>query len=79
MDQFQEIILELQKLNLQMGRLISDFESEKEVRKRLIQDHETRIRELENRYNEFHGRMIATVGIIAIIFSAVVALIVKLL
>lgn len=69
--------MELQKLNLQVGRLVSDFESEKEVRKRLNGELEKRVREIELWKSELHGRIVVTVSIAGIVIGAVITLIIK--
>lgn len=74
-----QIFLKLQELSLQIGRLISDFESEKEVRRRLTIDHEKRLRDLELWKSELHGRIVVTVAIATLVWGAIIALILKVI
>lgn len=69
-DKIQEILLKIGRINDQVERLVSDAESEKEVRKRLLKDHEDRLRELEQWQAKWGGALIA-LGIIATIASIV--------
>lgn len=62
--QIQEILIRLVHIDEQLNRLVSDAESEKEVRKRIIADHEARIRKVEDFVSNLKGRMFAT-GVLA--------------
>lgn len=78
-DKENQIFLKLQELGLQIGRLISDFESEKDVRRRLTIDHEKRIRDIELWKSELHGRIVVTIAIATIVSGAIIAIVLKLI
>lgn len=56
----EEIYVMLARMEVQIGRLVSDAESEKEVRKRMTEDMEGRIRKMEAFINNLKGRMFVT-------------------
>jgi len=78
-NQHNEILLKLQELQFQVGRLVSDAESEKEFRKQRNMEIENRMRVLEQWKSEIHGRIIATVSIIGLIWGAVIAIVVSVI
>ncbi len=78
-NQHSEILLKLQELQWQVGRLVSDAESEKEFRKQRNAEIEKRIRELEQWKSEIHGKIIASVAIIGLIWGVLIAVIVKVI
>ncbi len=63
------------KMEQQIERLVSDAESEKEVRKRIIQQHEERIRELENYKSQQQGKDLVNGRIITLLLSIIAGLI----
>lgn len=75
--QLTEIFLKLERMEFQIGRLVSDAESEKEFRKQRNIEVEKRMRELEQWKSGINGRIVATVSIISLIWGALVAIVVK--
>ena len=78
-NQHNEILLKLQELQFQVGRLVSDAESEKQFRKIRNIEVEKRMRELEQWKSEIHGKVIASVAIIGLIWGVLIAVIVKVI
>lgn len=77
--QHAEVLYKLQALEFQIGRLVSDAESEKDFRKQRNNEIDRRLRELELWKSEIHGRIIATVSIIGLVWGALIAIIVKVI
>lgn len=73
-DKIQEIFLKLERIELQVGRLVSDAESEKELRKDRNKETDRRLSEIEKWQAKWGGALIA-LGIIATIISIVTAFI----
>jgi hypothetical protein len=63
-NKISEILLSVARMEIQIGRLVSDAESEKEVRKRALDDMESRLRKAEAFINNLKGRMFVT-GLLA--------------
>lgn len=70
----QEILLRLKGIELQLGRIESDVESEKDVRKRRNDGIDSRLLELEKWQAKWGGALIA-LGIVATIVSLLTAFI----
>jgi hypothetical protein len=68
------VLLKLSSIEGQVNRLVSDAESEKEVRRRITIDFEGRLRTLESRIWRAQGAGLAF-GLISIILSIIVAVI----
>ncbi len=77
--QHTEILIKLERMELQIFRLVSDAESEKEFRKQRNIEIEKRIRDLEQWKSEIHGKIIASVAIIGLIWGVLIAVIVKVI
>ncbi len=69
--QHSEILMKLQKLELQIDRLVSDAESEKEVRKRRTADTEQRLKDLELWKSELNGKLVV-IGIVGTILASII-------
>ena len=78
-NQHSEILLKLQELQWQVGRLVSDAESEKEFRKQRNMEIEKRMRDLEQWKSEIHGRIIASVTIIGVVLGTATTIVVSLI
>lgn len=77
--QHTEILMKLQNLEFQVGRLVSDAESEKEFRKQRNMEIEKRLREIEQWKSEIHGRIVASVAIIGLFWGVLIAIVVKVI
>lgn len=75
-DKIQEILVTQMRMEAQLGRLISDYESEKDTRKRRNESIDKRIADLEKWQAKWGGALI-TLGIIATIVS-IAAMVIKL-
>lgn len=71
--------MKLQGLEFQIGRLVSDAESEKEFRKQRNMEIEKRLRELEQWKSEIHGKIVVSVSIIGILLTVLMSLINKVI
>lgn len=69
--QHTEILMKLQNLEFQVGRLVSDAESEKEFRKQRNMEVEKRLRELEHWKSEINGKIVV-IGIIGTILASII-------
>lgn len=85
-DKIQEILLKMIGMEGQLSRLVSDAESEKEVRKRLTDDsmrreeeRDKRIRVLEDYANSERGKAIVNSKIIAVLCTVIAGLILWLI
>lgn len=68
MHDLQEILIKLERIEAQQNRLISDYESEKELRKERTKDIYKRILDLEKWQAKWGGALIA-LGIVATLCS----------
>lgn len=55
----QELIVAIERLTMQVGRLVSDFESEKGIRKEMNAEMYKRMDAIEAWKNKWHGAFIA--------------------
>jgi len=78
-DKHSQILIQLAEIKLQIGRLVSDAESEKEFRKKRNDDFEKRLRALEDWKSEIHGKLVVTLTIGGLVWTAIIAVVVKLL
>lgn len=78
-DKLNEILVKQAEMKQQIDRLVSDAESEKEFRRIRNMDYENRIRYLEKRDSELHGKIAVTVAIGALLAGGAVTLIIKFL
>lgn len=78
-DQQSQILIRLAELKLQIDRLVSDAESEKDFRKQRNNEIEQRLRALEDWKNEIHGRLVVTLAIGGLIWTGIIAIVVKLI
>lgn len=58
-DNIQDLIISLDRLTTQMGRLVSDFESEKGLRKERNAEINERLERVEAWKNKWHGALVA--------------------
>ncbi len=79
MHDLQQIMIRLAEIQSQIGRLVSDAESEKEFRKQRNKEVEDRLRDLEKWKSEMQGRIVVTVSISTLIASGLIAILVKLI
>jgi hypothetical protein len=79
MHDLNEIVVRLTEIQMQIGRLVSDAESEKEFRKERNREIEKRLRDLEKWRSEMHGRIVVTVSIATLVASGLIAITVKLI
>ncbi len=77
--QHSQILMKLQNLELQINRLVSDAESEKEFRKQRNREIEERLRKLEEWKSEIHGKIVVSVSIVGVIVAALVSLIIAVI
>lgn len=77
--QHSQILMKLQKLELQINRLVSDAESEKEFRKQRNREIEERLRKLEEWKSELHGRIVVSVSIVGLVVTALISLIIAVI
>ncbi len=73
-EKIQEIFLKLERIELQVGRLVADAESEKEVRRDRNKEIDRRLASLEKWQAQWGGALIA-LGVIATIISLITAFI----
>lgn len=66
-DDLNDLILSLDRLTMQMGRLVSDFESEKGLRKERNIEINERLEKVEAWKNKWHGALIAMSIIITVL------------
>lgn len=78
-DKASQILIKITAMEGQLERLVSDYESEKETRRRKNEKVDDRIKVLEDWKNEIHGRIVVTVAIAGLLWAAVIAVIVKLI
>lgn len=78
-DKIQELLIGQAKMFTQLERIISDIESEKEVRKRITEDLILRIRVLEDSKNIQDGKNKITDRIVTIICTVVAGILIWLL
>lgn len=75
--QHTEILMKLQNLEFQVGRLVSDAESEKEFRKQRNMEVEKRLRELEHWKSEINGKIVV-IGIIGTVLASIIVKVITL-
>lgn len=78
-NQNEDILITLERLSMQINRLVSDAESEKEFRKQRNIEVERRLRKLETWQSEMQGKIIAIVGVGGLIWTIIAAVIIKFL
>lgn len=76
-DKQQEILMKLQGLEFQVGRLVSDAESEKEFRKQRNREIEDRLRDLEQWKSELNGKLVV-IGILGTILASIIVKVITL-
>lgn len=84
-DKQAQILIQLAEIKGQLGRLVSDAESEKEFRKernnnldKQLDSLRNEIVELKQWKAELHGRIVVTVSVASIIITGLIALLIKL-
>lgn len=75
--QHSQILMKLQKLELQINRLVSDAESEKEFRKQRNREIEERLRKLEEWKSELTGKLVV-IGILGTILASIIVKVITL-
>lgn len=75
-EKIQEILQQLEALKFQVGRLVSDAESEKEVRRDRNKDIDKRLSDIEKWIAKWGGAFVA-LGIVATLLS-IVAFVIKI-
>lgn len=74
-DKIQELLIGQERITQQLDRIISDIESEKEVRVRLYAEMEKRVRGLEDWKNNLQGRITVTLVVGGAIWGLVILVI----
>ena len=77
--QLTEIFLKLERLEFQIGRLVSDAESEKEFRKERNIEVERRLREIDKWKSELHGKIVVSVFIVGLLCTLLIGIVVKVI
>lgn len=72
-----EILLKLERMEFQIGRLVSDAESEKEFRKERNIEVERRLREIDKWKSELHGKIVVSVFIVGLLCTLLIGIVVK--
>lgn len=74
-DKIQELLIGQERITQQLDRIISDIESEKQVRVRLYAEMEKRVRGLEDWKNNLQGRITVTLVVGGAIWGLVILVI----
>ena len=77
--QLTELFLKLERLEFQIGRLVSDAESEKEFRKERNIEVERRLREIDKWKSELHGKIVVSVFIVGLLCTLLIGIVVKVI
>lgn len=74
-DKIQELLIGQERITQQLDRIISDIESEKQVRVRLYTEMEKRVRSLEDWKNNLQGRITVTLVVGGAIWGLIILVI----
>lgn len=75
--QYHEILMKLQAMELQIGRLVSDAESEKEFRKQRNIEIEERLRKIEEWKSELTGKLVI-IGVLGTVLASIIVKVITL-
>lgn len=75
-EKIQEILITMAEIKIQLERIISDIESEKDTRKRRNSGFDKRLRDIEEWKNNLQGKLMAGVILGGMIWSIISALII---
>lgn len=75
-EKIQELLIGQAEIKQQLGRIISDIESEKDIRKRRNDDIDKRLRIIEDWKNNLQGRIMVAVIVGGCIWSVIMAIII---